>query len=520
MKNIYAYIRVSTVKQGDGVSLEVQKKDIERFAQQKNLNIVEWFEERKSASKGLRPQFNRMIENLYNQEADGFVAHKIDRMMRNRHDWAIINELIDEGCEVLSADGTTLDDVNGRFMGDIQAAVATRYSHNLALEAKKGLYGRLAQGILPFPAPIGYLDQGKAKLKTIDPVKAPLIVQLFELYALKGYSVLMLVDEIYNRGLRNNRNNKLCKNGIIRVLRNPYYAGIIEVKGQQFESTHTPLIPMNLYKKTQEILDGKANAKIQKHDFLFRKMIKCQHCGRTLIGELQKGEVYYRCHTKECPNKSLTESCVKSYIKRMFQAITITDSEILDIEQILSTNTLTWREKQKEGLQIIQMQKGSLRSRQERITSLLINETIDDETYHAEKKKILTESKLLEEKEEAASQENSSLIETIAKKLELANNPYYIYELLNTEDKREFLKSITSNLLLDGKKLVITMLFPYLELANRNFFSFGAPSQDRLRETESCLVLGDKIYTEIPKPLDKKGCERFINYLIENQINH
>ncbi len=69
-KSVYGYIRVSTKKQGDGVSLEVQKNDIIRFAQTKNLHIAEWFEEQKSASKGFRPQFNYMIEQLYNKEAE------------------------------------------------------------------------------------------------------------------------------------------------------------------------------------------------------------------------------------------------------------------------------------------------------------------------------------------------------------------------------------------------------------------------------------------------------------------
>ena len=297
-KHIYGYIRVSTTKQGEGVSLEVQKNDITRFAKTKNLKIVEWFEEKKSASKGFRPQFNRMIEQLYNKKANGFIAHKIDRMMRNRHDWAIINELLDNGCEVMSADGTTLDDVNGRFMGDIQAAVATRYSSNLAQEAKKGLYGRLKQGIYPFRAPIGYVDTGKGKVKEVCPLKAPLVKRLFELYTQERYSIRELTKKMNELGLTNSLNNKLDKNGITSILKNPYYTGVIRVQGNHFQGKHEPLISQTTFKKTQSIIKGRANTKKFKHEFMYRKRIRCSNCKYNITGEIQKGHTYYRCHTQ------------------------------------------------------------------------------------------------------------------------------------------------------------------------------------------------------------------------------
>ena len=521
MKNIYGYIRVSTKKQGDGVSLEVQKRDILYFAQNKGLNIVGWFEEQKSASKGFRPQFNEMIERLYNKEAQGFIAHKIDRMMRNRNDWAIINELIDEGCEVLSADGTTLDDVNGRFMGDIQAAVATRYSSNLAQETKKGLYGRLAQGIFPFRAPIGYLDNGKAKVKTHDEIQAPLIQQLFELYVNKGFSVLMLVDEMYVRGLRNKNGNKVTKNGIITILRNSFYTGIISIQNQQFKGNHESLISVKTFQKAQDILNGKTNARIHKHDFLFRKMITCKECGYKLIGELQKGEVYYRCHTKECPTKSINQITAENYIKKLLGTISISESELNVMKNKLMIVGDDWQENQKHLIRSLNLKRGSLNSRKERLTSLLIDGAIDSETYQTERGKILMELQLLEEQNTSVSSEDLSYLESIAEYLELAKTPILLYEMMNIEEKREYLKKVTSNLYLEGKKLMFSMLSPFKELASRCFFSECDPTQVIPRNMESYLVSIDQISSTVePLPLSKANCERFVHYLVDNHINH
>lgn len=41
MEKFYGYVRVSTTKQGDGVSMEAQKDSIEKFAIQNNYKIVQ-----------------------------------------------------------------------------------------------------------------------------------------------------------------------------------------------------------------------------------------------------------------------------------------------------------------------------------------------------------------------------------------------------------------------------------------------------------------------------------------------
>jgi DNA invertase Pin-like site-specific DNA recombinase len=54
---------------------------------------------------------------------------------------------------------------SGRFVADINVAMAKHYIDNLREEVKKGIYGRLKQGIYPFNAPLGYINKGGGKLK-------------------------------------------------------------------------------------------------------------------------------------------------------------------------------------------------------------------------------------------------------------------------------------------------------------------------------------------------------------------
>ena len=215
MKPCFGYIRVSTLRQGEGVSLQEQKDAILAFASQHDLTIAEWFEEKETAAKRGRPKFNQMLKQLKQGKAQGVVIHKIDRSTRNLRDWAMFSELPDAGVSIyVATENLDFDTRGGRLTADIQAVVAADYIRNLREETIKGLNGRLKQGLYPFRAPIGYLDNGKGKPKTPDPLKAPLIKEMFDLYASGQHSIPSLQIEMARRGLKNHHGKPVTKHGI------------------------------------------------------------------------------------------------------------------------------------------------------------------------------------------------------------------------------------------------------------------------------------------------------------------
>src|ERR1044071_9383384 len=98
-RDFFAYVRVSTVKQGEGVSLHEQRAAIERYTEKEGLRITQWFEETETAGKRGRPVFGQMMKLLKAGKAAGVVIHKIVRCARNLRDWADIGELIDQGSD-------------------------------------------------------------------------------------------------------------------------------------------------------------------------------------------------------------------------------------------------------------------------------------------------------------------------------------------------------------------------------------------------------------------------------------
>src|SRR5450830_817016 len=101
MKNYFAYVRVSTAKQGEkGVSLQEQRDGILRYAARNGFEIGAWFEEWQTAAKVGRPVFNAMMTRLRSKEAEGVIIHKIDRSARNLKDWTAIEEICDQNIAV------------------------------------------------------------------------------------------------------------------------------------------------------------------------------------------------------------------------------------------------------------------------------------------------------------------------------------------------------------------------------------------------------------------------------------
>jgi site-specific DNA recombinase len=119
-----AYVRVSTPKQGEGVSLLTQRETIVRFAARKNLRVTVWYEKKETAARRGRPIFREILQMLRSRKADGLIVYQVDRSARNLKDWAELGELIDQGIPVyFASDDLVMSSRSGRLAADIQAVM-------------------------------------------------------------------------------------------------------------------------------------------------------------------------------------------------------------------------------------------------------------------------------------------------------------------------------------------------------------------------------------------------------------
>jgi site-specific DNA recombinase len=408
MGKVFAYTRVSTVKQGEkGVSLQEQKDSIIRYARQRDLIIVRWFEERETAAKQGRPAFMLMLKLLRLRVAEGVIIHKIDRSARNLVDWADVGKLSDAGVAIHFAnENVDLATVSGRLSADIQAVVAAHYSRNLREEAKKGIYGRLKQGFYPFRAPIGYLNQGAAKPKVPDSVMAPLVKECFELYGTAQWSLPELVHGMYKRGLRNRRGGPVTMNGISTILNNPFYAGIMRIRktGQEFSGNHAPLVSRELFERVQALLNGKAVDRVVQHSFLFSRLVRCGSCRYSLIGERVKGHTYYRCHNRPfksppvCPKTSIREEQLEEHLLTHIDTLTLSDAEVTLLREWIADRREHSYAECEEQKRSVRLQLDALRSRMSRLTDFLLDGSVGKLAFEEKQKALVWEEAQLRQK--------------------------------------------------------------------------------------------------------------------------
>jgi DNA invertase Pin-like site-specific DNA recombinase len=484
MKSYFAYIRVSTARQGEhGTSPEEQRAAIEAYAKRADLTISEWFNETKSAAKQGRSVFNRMLAGLESKRAAGVVIHKIDRSARNLKDWARLGELMDSGAEVhFVHDNLDLRTRGGRLSADIQAVVAADFIRNLREETLKGRYGRLKQGYYPFPAPRGYLNHGKAQPKTIDPHTGPLVRQAFELYATATYSLDALRVEMRDRGLRRRSSAPLTSDQLSAILRNPFYVGIIRLKatGEVFAGNHKPLVPKALFDQVQGILSGRCYPRVQINRFLFRRLITCERCGRSLTGERKKGHVYYRCHDAGCPGVSIKEERLNELVRIELGHLKLDDGDIGDFRELIEEERRREDESADGRLEQVERDLGHIKERMERLTDAVLDGTIEKATYD-ERKGLLIAQKL--ELTERHKQVGSTIWQAVAKRFELGLMALQGYEIGNDDEKREIVKSIGSNFVIQGKQVVFPMFSPFSDIRKWSISTYGLTHRGAARTT-------------------------------------
>ena len=347
--------------------------------------------------------------------------------------------------------------------------MAADYIRNLREETRKGFYGRIKQGLFPLPAPLGYTDQGKGNPKEFDPVKAPLVRKAFELYGTGRYTLHELADEMYRTGLRNRSGGRVTVSRLSVILNNPFYVGLIRLKrsGETFPGAHRPLIPVSLFKQVQQILNGKISARVQQHDFFFRRLLTCARCKYSLIGELQKGHIYYRCHTRECPLTCVREDLAEKEFLRMFAPLEFSVEEKEYIEQRIEKLREEWANEYKSTTSALSLRLGNLQNRLARLTDAYLDGVIDKSIFEERKSVLLVERREVEDHLARLKEKDQSGPDQLARFLELAGSVNLRYQLGIVEEKRELLQIITSNRQVGGKKLDFMLSLPFQEVANR-----------------------------------------------------
>jgi hypothetical protein len=157
-----------------------------------------------------------------------------------------------------------------------------------------------------------------------------------------------------------------------------------------------------------------------------------------------------------------------------------------------------------------------IQDRINRLTDAYIDQLIDKGLFESRKESLYMEKKTLEEKLCELKSDKESVCKKMKKFLELAKSISLNYENGILEEKRDILQKTTSNRLVAGKNVDISLKSPYLELREYQNIDYSPPYRGRPRTfesfgVESCLgrqVFVNKVYNFLKRFFSKENMQK------------
>ncbi|RAP38944.1 hypothetical protein DID80_01605 [Candidatus Marinamargulisbacteria bacterium SCGC AAA071-K20] len=241
----------------------------------------------------------------------------------------------------------------GKYVRNMLSAGAQFENDQLGERTQGGMLACLMDGRWPWRPPFGYRPNRdeEGKPKPLQNEKAWIVLKCFELMATGLYKQKDIAKELLNDGV------KISHQLISKMLRNPFYKGIIEhhwLEGPVI-GKHQGIISEHLFFQVQERLKGNKPLAVPKSrnnpDFPLRRYIMCHHCENPISGSFSKGNTtrraYYhcsKCTKKEGKGNRIPKDIFEEEYYKLLKRIT-PDPKIIKLFETIVKDT--WKRKQK-----------------------------------------------------------------------------------------------------------------------------------------------------------------------------
>lgn len=430
-----------------------------------------------------RPKFYQLVQFLNKKYFKGIIVLCWDRVSRNKGDNTVIEKLMKQGVDfrftLASYDKTS----SGALHKDIDGMFAEHHSRVTSEKVSLTMRNNREQGVCTYKAPVGYLNQGIMEHKPIDPVRAPVIIKMFEMYATGEWSLIDLARWSIEQGftmpasrrrktvaekLFEEEDDVLCEieaicrppsfTTIQKILTNTFYTGKIRGNGGMLvpSISHEPIISQHLFDTVQKALQKKKISAhyIQQLDHPFRGVVRCADCKRVYTPYLKKGIMYFGCRCSEsCSNtkRSINLSFISDTVGAHIQSLWLTQDELMDVNRLEDSDALAIKEQTRQTK--VDANERKSKKLKEDLAYLKANKlTLLKAGVYAPQSIVEEEENINQELnkiEEAKSSPEASLHETVEEVIELSErlkNLYFYYEKANSHNKEKIIKIIFSEL--------------------------------------------------------------------------
>jgi DNA invertase Pin-like site-specific DNA recombinase len=283
-----------------------------------------------------RPAFRRLQVDIEAGKVDVLVVHRVDRLSRSLLDFVKLMETFTaKGVTFVSVtQNFTTADAMGRLVLNLlmsfaefeREMIAERTRDKIAAARRRGMWtgGQVA---------LGY-DIVQKKL-VVNEAEAIVAREIFAAF-IEHRSIVAVIRLLNERGRTTKRHqaesgrtraaHPWTKDAVLRVLKNPIFAGLIRAGEKLVAGAHQALIDMGTWEKAQALLSGRAPiaAPVRNPAYFLRGILRCAACGAAMTPASTRREDaeyrYYRCLTRDkegvgaCPTKPLPAGPIEDHV--------------------------------------------------------------------------------------------------------------------------------------------------------------------------------------------------------------
>ncbi|TAL49511.1 recombinase family protein, partial [Patescibacteria group bacterium] len=462
----FLYARKSTEDDDRQVmSIEAQLFELRELTRKENLEILEGFQESKSAKTPGREVFGEMFAKIEKMDGVGILAWHPDRLARNSIDGGRVIYAVDTR-KVVSLRFPTFwfePTPQGLFMLQVAFGQSKYYSDNLSDNIKRGVRQKLRRGEWLNLAPFGYTNNPKVRNIEPHPTNARVVTLAFQEYAKGSHTFISLAQFLADLGVVTRNGTPLAKVSIKRLLTHRAYLGFVKHGNEWFDGNFEPIVTPALFEAVQKILKTKERPRHRRarHDFPFTGLFRCAECGSMISAQWAVNRWgtkyrYYRCSKKRgrCSQPYIQEVELARQIKARLQTISLCDN----LTDWMLEKVKSW-EREEVGASQSEVQNLSeniktAEAKMEKLVSTYLDGDIPKQTYLKKKDEILLASAVLEQRKKDFENGRKNWVEPLREWILDTKQADFLSTSDNFHEIKTFVQKIGTNPLVRNKSAV------------------------------------------------------------------
>lgn len=486
-KRAAIYLRVSSQKQvetdldPEGLSLPSQRKRCEAEAGKLGAEVVrEYVEPGISGGSVLkRKAFKQLLADIeQHRDIDVVIIWNVARWARDEIDqWSAFGILQRHGVEVASASEPIDSSPTGMLVFGIMGAIAAHERRRLAIEVTRGLTQKAEVGGTPGLAPLGYrnvskeLDGRQIRDVELDAERAPLIRDVFQLYATGDYSLAELATILEVQGLRTRATKRTPEqaigiNRLAEILRNAYYMGLVRWNGKTYKGRHEPLVDEATFQQVQDLLDAKRQSgeRSWRHHHYLRGSLFCAECGGRLMFVQAKGNggtyEYFVCKGRSdgsCSQSHHRAEAVEAAIERHYgdsDAVRLSDEDRNRIRQAVRAHVGEKADTLDEQIDEAKAELARLAGEERKLLQAHYADQVSPELFAEEQARIRRERAGAEQRMGELSVDHGRILDALDAALSLTEDMQQAYVNAGPQERRLLNQAFFKRLEIDAEEVV------------------------------------------------------------------